>query len=73
MTSDKYLKRVDEMSDEDNPEYLFSTTSVALLVQLATGKIDAKKLAATELANQGLGKNGKWVGFEKAKKEWGVK
>jgi hypothetical protein len=30
-------------------------------------------VAKKELCNRGLGKNGRWVGFEQAAKEWGVK
>lgn len=58
--------------DEQNPQYLYSTTHIKLLTQIAKGKIDANKLAKAEMANRGMGKSGKWVGFDKAKKEWGV-
>lgn len=70
-TFEKYL--VNELSDELNPKYMFQTTYTALLVDIATGKVDAKAYARMELANRGLGKNGKWVGFEQAYKDWGLK
>ncbi len=36
------------------------------LARIATGKIDVRELVAAELANRGLDKFGKWVGFEQA-------
>lgn len=59
-------------SDETNPDFLFSMTHVKLVKAVATGRLDAKKLAQREMANRGLGKNGKWVGFDQAAKEWKV-
>lgn len=54
--------------DELNPKYLFSTKYTDLLVRIARGEIDATELAIEELINRGLDLNGKWVGFEAAKK-----
>ena len=53
------------MKDEDiiNPEYLFAVTHKNLLCAIATGKIDAKKLAVKELQNRGLDERGKFTGF----------
>ena len=66
----KYLK---EMSDDENPEYLFNGVSTKLMVAIANGKLDAKKLAKKQLVNRGLGKKGEWIGFPQAEKLWGVK
>lgn len=60
-------------SDETNPDFLFQTTHVKLVQAVATGRLDAKKAAQREMANRGLGKSGKWVGFDQAAKEWKVK
>lgn len=60
-------------SDDLNPTYTFSVTKNNLLKKLATGELNAKELAGYEMANRGLGRNGKWVGFEAAKKIWGSK
>jgi hypothetical protein len=59
-------------SDEQNPQYLFSTTASALLAGIAQGLIDPIELAKRELANRGQGINGTWVGFEKAAQELGL-
>lgn len=59
--------REEEVSDDDNPAYLFNTTNTSLLVQIAKGEVDAEELAKKELANRGLNNDGKWVGFNKAK------
>jgi hypothetical protein len=67
----KYL--ISEMRDEDNPAFIFNSTSTKLLVDIANKKIDAVSLAKKQLVNSGIGKSGKWVGFEKAAVEWGVK
>lgn len=66
----KYLK---EMKDEENPDYLFQGDSTKLVLAIALGKLDAKKLAKKELVNRGFGKKGEWVGFDEAEKLWGVK
>ncbi len=57
-----------EICDELNPAFLFSTTWTDLLTKIASGEIDANELAKKELANRGLNNQGKWVGFEAAKK-----
>ncbi len=69
---DGLKKPVNESSDEENPDYMFQMIHTKLLLMVATKKIDAVKLAKTELAQRGLGKSGSWVGFDKAKTEWGV-
>jgi hypothetical protein len=60
-------------SDETNPKFLFHTTHTKLVKAVATGSLDARELAKREMANRGLGKNGEWVGFDEAAKEWKVK
>ncbi len=65
----KYIK-INEMSDEDNPKFLFQGDSTKLVVAIANGKLDAKKLAAQEMVNRGFDKNGKWIGFPEAEKYW---
>jgi hypothetical protein len=55
----------------DAAEYL-QTLPTDLLRALASGEIDAKKLAAELMADRGLDQKGKWVGFEKAARVWAV-
>jgi hypothetical protein len=43
-----------------------------LLLAAADGRVDLNALAREALASQGLGRRGKWVGFDAAAKEWGV-
>jgi len=57
-----------ELSDEENPNYMFSLTATSILTDIANGHIDPVRFAKQELANRGLDENGEWVGFEKAKK-----
>lgn len=40
------------LPDEINPQFLFSTTSTELLLQIANGEIDANELALQELRNR---------------------
>ena len=61
-----------KISDELNQEFLFSNTHNELLVKIALGKIDAVKVAKETLASRGVGINGKWVGFDRARQEWGL-
>lgn len=68
---EKYLMK--EGEDDKNPNYLFAMTWTELLVKVASKKVDAVMIAKKELANRGIGKNGKWVGHEESAKEWGVK
>jgi len=51
--------------DELNPNFIFQSSFTELLVQIASGKIDANELAKQELKNRGLDLEGKWVGFKK--------
>ncbi|NIA20033.1 MAG: hypothetical protein GWP07_06360 [Xanthomonadaceae bacterium] len=51
-------------SDDLNPEYVFNTVYTELLLKLATGEVNAQKLACKNMASRGLGRNGGWVDFE---------
>lgn len=68
MNINKHL--ITEVSDDENPEYMFQTLHINLIKKLATGQLDGKKYAQKELAQRGLDKNGKWIGFDAAKKYW---
>ena len=43
-----------------------------VLLMVAKGEVDLNLVAREELANRGLGLNGKWVGFQKAREIHGV-
>jgi hypothetical protein len=62
-----------DVPDDLNPKYIFSLTATVLLMAIAKGEIKPVKLSKRELANRGIGKGGFWVGFDNAKKEWGLK
>ena len=57
---------IKELSDDDNPEYLFNGINNSILIAAIKGEIDLVKLAKKEMANRGLGLNGEWIGFKKA-------
>jgi len=57
------FKSNDNLDDSLNPIFLFSTTDKKLLIDIATGKINAKKLAIKELSNRGYDENGTYIGF----------
>jgi len=57
-------QELNEISDEENPEFMFQTMHMKLVLAIANGKINAKKAALEELANRGYDKNGKWVGWD---------
>ena len=54
--------------DDENPSYIFSLTSNRLLSEAIKGDFDLIYLIRREMANRGLDSNGKWVGFDEAKK-----
>jgi len=56
-----------DRDDDQNPDFLFHTTSIVVLVEALRGDFDLKYMIRRELANRGLDQNGKWVGFDKAK------
>jgi hypothetical protein len=41
------------------------------VLALAKGKISGRQVARYELANRGMDRNGKWVGFDRAFAQWG--
>jgi hypothetical protein len=55
------------VSDQQNPLYLFSLTSSDLLLAIAGGLVDPGLLARQELASRGLDLDGTWVGFDRAR------
>jgi hypothetical protein len=55
---------LNEIRDEENEEFIFQTMHMRLLLKLANGKIDGKKLALEELKNRGYDKKGEWVGWD---------
>ena len=58
--------------DEANPLYMYQPLDGALLLAIAHGLIDPIAAAKSELASRGLDRDGQWVGFEEAKRVWGV-
>lgn len=58
--------------DELNPDFVFQGTATALLLAAVSGMIDPALLARQELANRGLDIDGKWVGFDAARKIHGL-
>jgi hypothetical protein len=54
------------LPDHENPDFLFSITSTALLLSIESGSIDPITLARRELANRGVDRSGAWVGFPAA-------
>jgi len=61
------LKKFDGRQDELDPRYIFSLTYTQLLVEALNGEFDIEYMIRKELANRGLDKEGKWIGFDKAK------
>lgn len=59
----------EEIADDLNPNFMFSTTWTDLLSKIAKGEIDANFYARQELCNRGLDLNGNWIGFKAAKAE----
>jgi hypothetical protein len=56
-----------------NPRHIFSTTATQLLCEALRGNYDIIYLIRKELANRGVDKEGKWVGFDKAGKIHGIR
>ncbi|MDP3557180.1 MAG: hypothetical protein Q8T03_07385 [Bacteroidota bacterium] len=54
--------------DDENPAFIFSLVSSKLLSEALQGDFDLIYLVRKELANRGQDSQGKWVGFEEAKK-----
>ena len=62
--------KLNEISDAENPKYMFQGMSSKLLVKIAMGKLDAKEYARHELENLGLDNKGKWIGYDLAERLW---
>ena len=60
------------MTDELNPDLMFQITRTDLLLRIARGELDPVALVKAELGNRGIGPNGRWVGFNRARIEWGI-
>lgn len=43
-----------------------------LLLAMAKGEVDMEAIASRLVAERGLNKKGRWVGFAAAQREWGV-
>lgn len=61
-------KKGKQMADEDNPQFLFSTTNNKLLFDIINGRVDLKELAKKELKNRGLNNAGAFIGFNRGVK-----
>lgn len=61
-----------EIDDDRNPDFIFQLTHTDLLVQALRGEIDLLALARKEMIDRGMGRNGEWVGFQKAAEIWEV-
>ncbi len=56
-----------QVSDLQNPAFLYSTVATDLLLAITSGLIDPVQLAHEQLANRGLDADGQWVGFDRAR------
>lgn len=54
------------LPNEENPLFLFSTTSTNLLVKLLSKEINLTTLIRMQLRERGVNDKGQWIGFEKA-------
>ncbi len=61
-----------ETDDRGNPNLMLQTIDTDLVIAIATGVLDAVKLARRELAHRGLNADGKWIGFDAAARAWEV-
>ncbi len=71
-SKEEKLKKFDGRTDELDPRYIFNLTFTQLLVEALSGEFDLKYLASRQLANRGLDKEGKWIGFDRAKEVHGI-
>lgn len=68
-TKEKFDPRFySDRNDDNNPSFIFSLTSNQLLSEAIKGDFDLVYLVRRELANRGLDSNGRWVGFNEAKR-----
>ena len=57
------INEISRTKDDLDPNFLFQSTHMELLLKIANGKIDAKRAAQDEVANRGYDLKGKWVGM----------
>ena len=57
------INEISRTKDDLDPNFLFQSTHMELLLKVANGKIDAKRSAQDEVANRGYDLKGKWVGM----------
>ena len=57
------INEISRTKDDLDPNFLFQSTHMELLLKVANGKIDAKRAAQDEVANRGYDLKGKWVGM----------
>lgn len=67
MTPKSKTKSADR-KDDFNPAYMLNGIATQLLCEALKGDFDIMYLIRRELANRGVDKDGKWVGFLEAKK-----
>jgi hypothetical protein len=77
MTTSKIISAVGRrlLSDEESTgeRYGFlQTIANGVLIEIATGKVDAEELARIELASRGIGQDSQWAGFAEAHRIWNV-
>ena len=57
------INEISRTKDDLDPNFLFQSTHMELLLKVANGKIDAKRGAQDEVAKRGYDLKGKWVGM----------
>jgi len=65
--------RKTEVADDLNPEFIFDGIDTSLLLKLASGELNADFLIRRAIADRGLDKAGRWVGFDASSVVWDVK
>ena len=67
VSKEQDLGKFDGREDELDPRYIFNMTATQLLTEALKGEFDITYLIKRQLANRGLDREGKWIGFDKAK------
>ncbi|PQJ09598.1 hypothetical protein CJD36_016800 [Flavipsychrobacter stenotrophus] len=58
------------LPDNENPLFLFNSTSKELLLDIVNGRLDPVQMARLELMNRGLDtETGNWIGWPKKSME----
>jgi hypothetical protein len=68
----QHLEKFANRPDALNPKCIFLLTSTQLLIEALKKEFDIEYYVRKELANRGLDRDGKWVGFPKAKEIHGI-